>query len=84
MVEKDEGTVARLIRFLALGFPMFSRVLAVALVLAAVVLAFVDVGGYDEGTRADLAMLLAALALLVLALGRAVPWLMLRFLPPRR
>ena len=84
MAETGEGTVVRLIRFLALGFPMFSRVLAVALVLAAVVMAFVDLGGYDENTRADLAMLLAALALLVLALGRAVPWLMLRFLPPRR
>ena len=84
MARRDEGTVARLIRFLAGGFPMFSRVLAVALVLGAVVMAFVDVGSYDESTRADLAMLLAGLALLMLALGRAVPWLMLRFLPPRR
>lgn len=84
MAEKREGTVARLTRFLALGFPMFTRVLAVALVLGALILAFFDLGGYDEGTRADLAMLLAALALLVLALGRALPWLMLRFLRPRR
>ena len=50
----------------------------------ALAVAFLDLGSYDEGSRADVAMLLAGLALLMLALGRALPWLMLRFLPPRR
>jgi len=84
MAEKEERTAARLLGFLAWGLPAFSRGLAVVLVLAGLAIAFLEVGGYDEGTRADLAMLLAAVALLVLALGRAVPWLMLRFRRPRR
>jgi len=84
MAGKEEGTGARLARFIALGVPLLSRILAAALVLAALAVAFLDLGGYDEGSRADVAMLLAGLALLMLALGRALPWLMLRFLPPRR
>lgn len=83
MAEKGEGTGARLARFIALGVPLLSRILAAALALAALVVAFFEVGGYDAGTRADVAMLLAGLALLALALGRALPWLLLRFLPRR-
>jgi len=83
MAEKGGGTGARLVRFIALGVPVLSRVLAVALALAALAVAFVGLGSYSEGTRADVAMLLAALALLSLALGRALPWLLLRFLPRR-
>ncbi len=81
--EVPESTAARLARFIALGVPMLSRVLAAALVLAALAVAFLDLGGYDPGTRADVAMLLAALALLALALGRALPWLLLRFVSRR-
>jgi hypothetical protein len=83
MAEQEEGTVVRLVRFLALGVPMLSRVLAVAFVVVALALAFFEFGGYDEATRADLAMLFAVLALLALGIGRAVPWLVARFLPRR-
>ncbi len=83
MSEKDETTPVRLVRFVALGLPALSRVVAAALIIAALALAFIDFGGYDEGTRADLAMVCAALALAALAVGRAVPWLMARFLPRR-
>jgi hypothetical protein len=83
MAEKGEGTFVRLVRFLALGVPMLSRVLAVAFVVVALALAFFEFGGYDAATRADLAMLFAALALLALGVGRAVPWLVARFLPRR-
>jgi predicted amidohydrolase len=84
MAAGDEAMAVRLARFIALGVPMLSRVLAGALVIAALAVAFLELGGYDAGTRADVAMLLAGLALLMLALGRALPWLLLRFLPPRR
>ena len=83
MAEQGEETFIRLVRFLALGVPMLSRVLAVAFVVVALALAFFEFEGYDEATRADLAMLFAALALAVLGIGRAVPWLVARFLPRR-
>lgn len=83
MPETGEGTVVRLIRFLALGVPMLSRVVAVALIVAALAVAFLGYGAYDEGARADLALLLAVLALVSLAVGYAVPWLVRRFLPRR-
>jgi ABC-type uncharacterized transport system permease subunit len=78
-----ESIAVRLARFIALGVPMLSRVLAAALVIAALAVAFLDLGDYDADTRADIAMLLAGLALLALALGRALPWLLLRFVPRR-
>jgi predicted amidohydrolase len=81
--EPPESTVVRLVRFLALGVPTLSRVIAVAFVAAALALAFFEVGAYDAATRADLAMLFAALALVSLGLGYAVPWLV-RWLLPRR
>jgi hypothetical protein len=84
MTEKGEGTVVRLIRFLALGVPTLSRVIAVAFVVAAVALAFIEFDGYDAGVRADLAMLFAVLALVSLAVGYAVPWLVRTFLTRRR
>ena len=83
MAEREEKTIARLVRFIALGVPTVSRILAAALMVAALALAFIEFGGYDEGSRADLAMMCAALALAVLAVGRAVPWLIARFLPRR-
>jgi hypothetical protein len=83
MAEQGESTVVRLVRFLALGVPTLSRVMAVAFVAAALALAFLEVGAYDAATRADLAMLFAILALVSLALGYAVPWLVRWFLPRR-
>jgi hypothetical protein len=83
MAEQGETTIVRLVRFLALGVPTLSRVMAVAFVAAALALAFLEVGAYDAATRADLAMLFAALALVSLALGYAVPWLVRWFLPRR-
>lgn len=84
MAEKDEGTVVRLIRYIALGVPMLSRVLAVAFVAAALALAFLRFGNYDAGTRADLALTFAVLALVALGAGYMVPWLVRTLLPPRR
>jgi predicted amidohydrolase len=84
MAEKDEGTVVRLIRYLALGVPTLSRVLAVAFVIAALALAFFQFGDYDPGARADLAMLFAVLALVALGAGYVVPWLVRTLMPPRR
>jgi hypothetical protein len=63
--------------------PTLSRVVAVALVAAALALAFLEFGPYDAATRADLAMLFAVLALVSLAVGYIVPWLVRRFLPRR-
>ncbi|MCB1502505.1 MAG: hypothetical protein KDK07_22465 [Bauldia sp.] len=83
MAEKGETTAVRLIRFLALGVPTLSRVVAVVLVAAALALAFFDFGGYDEGERADFALLFSVLALVALAFGYAVPRLVARFLPRR-
>ena len=83
MAEKGEGTVVRLVRFLALGVPTLSRVIAVALIVAAIFVAFLEFGDYDEATRADVALLFALLALVSLAIGHAVPWLVRRFLPRR-
>ena len=83
MPEAPESTVVRLIRFLALGVPTLSRVVAVALVVAAIFVAFLEFGDYDPATRADLALLFAVLALVSLAAGYAVPWLVRRFLPRR-
>jgi hypothetical protein len=84
MAEKDEGTVVRLIRYIALGVPMLSRVLAVVFVAAALALAFLQFGGYDPGTRADLALTFGVLALAALGAGYMVPWLVRTLLPPRR
>jgi hypothetical protein len=83
VAEQRESTAVRLVRFIALGVPTFSRIVAVALVIVAVGLAFFDVGGYDDATRADLAILFALLALLALGIGAAVPRLVRRFLPRR-
>jgi ABC-type uncharacterized transport system permease subunit len=83
MAERGEGTIVRLVRFLALGVPMLSRVIAVAMVVAAIFVAFLEFGPYDAATRADLALLFAGLALVSLAAGYAVPWLVRRFLPRR-
>jgi hypothetical protein len=83
MAEKGEGTVVRLIRFLALGVPMLSRVLAAALIVAAVAVAFFDIGNYDEAARANAALLFAFLALVSVGIGFAVPWLVRRLLPRR-
>ena len=83
MAEQGEGTVVRLIRFLALGVPMLSRVLAVALIVAAVAVAFLDIGDYDEDSRANAALLIAFLALVSIGVGFAVPWLVRRVLPRR-
>jgi hypothetical protein len=82
--EAPESTVVRLVRFLALGVPTLSRVIAVALVVAALALAFLEFGPYDAATRADLALLFAVLALVSLGLGYAVPWLVRWLLPRRR
>jgi len=84
MGEKDEGTVVRLIRYIALGVPMLSRILAVVFAVAAMALAFLRFGGYDAGTRADLALTFALLALVALGAGYMVPWLVRALLPPRR
>jgi hypothetical protein len=78
-----ENGLVRLIRFIALGVPMLSRIVAVALIVAAVAVAFLDFGGYSDAERADLAILLAALALVSLAIGFAVPALVRRLLPKR-
>ena len=83
MAEKGEGTVVRLIRFLALGVPMLSRVVAIALIVAAVAVAFLDIGGYDDAGRANAALLFAFLALVSVGIGFAVPWLVRRLLPRR-
>lgn len=83
MPEVPESSVVRLVRFLALGVPALMRVMAVAFVVAALALAFLEFGHYDEGTRAELALMFAVLALVALAVGYAVPWLVRRFLPRR-
>ena len=84
MTENNEGPVVRLIRFLALGVPALSRVLAVAFVVAALAFAFLEVGGYDAGARADLALAFAVLALVSLGMGYVVPRLVRVLLPRRR
>ncbi|HET7716195.1 MAG TPA: hypothetical protein VFK86_11255 [Bauldia sp.] len=83
MAETGEGTFIRLVRFLALGVPTLSRVIAIALVVAAVGVAFLEFGDYDETSRADLALLFAILALVSIGIGFLVPWLVRRFLPRR-
>jgi hypothetical protein len=83
MAETGEGTVVRLVRFLALGVPNLSRVVAMVLIAAAIAVAFLGIGEMDEARRADLALLYSVLALVSLAVGYAVPWLVRRFLPRR-
>ena len=83
MVEKGEGSFVRLVRFLALGVPMLSRIVAVVLIAAAIAMAFFEFGDYDAGARADMALLLALLALVSLGIGFVVPRLV-RWLLPRR
>ncbi|WP_421726409.1 hypothetical protein [Bauldia sp.] len=83
MADKAESGVVRLIRFLALGLPTVCRILAVALVLAAIGIAFFDIGGYpDDGARASTAFVAALLAIVAIVIGFAVPALVRRFLPP--
>jgi len=84
MTDKGEGTAVRLIRFLALGVPMLSRVVAIALIVAAVAVAFLEIGDYDAAARANLALLFAFLALVSIGIGFAMPWLVRRLLPPPR
>lgn len=83
MAEAPESTVVGLIRFLALGVPMLSRIVAIALIVAAVAVAFLEIGGYDAASRANVALLFAFLALVSIGVGLAVPWLVRRLLPRR-
>ena len=83
MAEAPESTVVGLIRFLALGVPMLSRIVAIALIVAAVAVAFLEIGGYDAASRANVALLFALLALVSIGVGLAVPWLVRRLLPRR-
>jgi hypothetical protein len=78
---KPEGSVVRLIRYVALGVPTLAKILAVALIIAAIGVAFFDIGAYDEESRAMAALLFAAFALLALGVGFAVPFLVRRLLP---
>lgn len=81
MADKPEGETRRLIRFLALGVPTVSRILAVALIVAAVGIAFLGMGDYPtDNDRALVAMLLAGFALVALAIGFAVPAIVRRVL----
>ena len=82
MASKPEGGVKRLIRFLALGLPTLSRIIAVALVAAAVAVAFFDVGDYaTDNERATDALLMSGLALLALVIGSAIPAIIRRTMP---
>lgn len=84
MAAKPESSGRRLIRFLALGVPTASRILAVALVFAAIGIAFFGLGHYaDNGDRALVAAILAVLSLVSLAIGFAVPAIIRRVLPRR-
>ena len=84
MAAKPESGVKRLIRFLALGVPTVSRILALALVIAAIGIAFFDLGNYASADdRANVAAVLAALALVSLGIGFAVPMIIRRVLPKR-
>ena len=81
MAKKPETGVRHLVRFLALGVPTVSRILAVALIVAAIGIAFFDIGDYaDDNARATVALLLAAFALVSLGIGFMVPKLVRRFL----
>jgi len=81
LAKKPESGVRHLVRFLALGVPTVSRILAVALIVAAIGIAFFDIGNYpDDNDRATVALLLTILALVSLAIGFVVPRLMRRFL----
>ncbi len=82
MAKKPESGVVRLIRFLALGVPTVSRIVAVALVIAAIGIAFFDVGNYaSDNDRANVALLLSLFALVSLAIGFTVPVIVRRLLP---
>ena len=84
MAAKPESGGKRLIRFLALGVPTVSRILALALVIAAIGIAFFDLGNYASADdRANVAAVLAGLALVSLAIGFAVPAIIRRVLPRR-
>jgi hypothetical protein len=84
LAAKPESGVKRLIRFLALGVPTVSRILALALVIAATGIAFFDLGDYTSpDDRANVAAILAGLALVSLAIGFAVPAIIRRILPNR-
>lgn len=82
MTKKPESGVRRLIRFLALGVPILSRIMAVALVAAAIGIAFFGIGDYaNDNDRALVALLLSGLALVSLAIGAAVPAIIRRTMP---
>ncbi|MCP4381900.1 MAG: hypothetical protein GY798_10905 [Hyphomicrobiales bacterium] len=84
MADRSENSVVRLIRFLALGVPTVSRIVAVALVMVAGGIAFFNIGDYqDDNSRAEAAFLLAAAAIAAVAIGLLLPGLVRRFLPPR-
>lgn len=84
MAEKSEGLAVRLMRFLALGVPTVSRILAVALIIAAGGIAFFDVGTYSsDNDRALVAAVLALTAIVSIVIGLLVPGVMRRILPPR-
>ena len=82
MAAKPESGFKRLIRFLALGVPTVSRILAVALIAAAIGIAFFDVGDYsNDNDRALVALVLSLFAIVSLGIGFAVPVIVRRFLP---
>jgi len=84
LAAKPESGVKRLIRFLALGVPTVSRILALALAIAAVGIAFFNLGNYaSDDDRAVVAALLAAAALVSLGIGFAVPAIVRHLLPRR-
>jgi uncharacterized membrane protein len=84
LAEKPESAARRLIRFMVLGVPTVSRILAVALIVAAIGIAFFDLGDYgNAGDRAGVALLLSVFALLSLALGFIVPAIVRRAMPKR-
>lgn len=81
MAKKPESGVRHLVRFLALGVPTVSRILAVALIIAAIGIAFFDIGNYpDDNDRATVALLLTVFALVSLGIGFMVPKMVRRLL----
>ena len=81
LAKKPESGVRHLVRFLALGVPTVSRILAVALIVAAIGIAFFNIGSYaTDNDRALVALLLTVFALVSLVIGFAVPVLTRRFL----
>ncbi|WP_139167827.1 hypothetical protein [Bauldia litoralis] len=82
MAKKPESAAEHMIRFLALGVPTVSRIMAVALVVAAIGIAFFGVGNYpSDDDRAIVALMLAVFALVALGIGFATPAIIRRLLP---